>query len=64
MKQPKKQQKYDVFTTAKLKALLKMSKANNGVIIARFETSNYKLYPGQICFTDEFSSRVMEYWDD
>ena len=64
MKNTKKQQKYDVFTTSKLKALVKMSEAQDGVIVVRFESSNPKLYPGQICLTDKFYDQVLEYWDD
>ena len=63
MKQPKKQRKYNVFTIAKLNALVKMAEAKNGVIVLSMESAGHK-YPGQLQLTEECQSEVMGYWDD
>jgi hypothetical protein len=63
MKQPKKQRKYNVFTAKKLKALLKMAEAQNGVIVLSMESAGHK-FPGQLQLTDGCQSEVMEYWND
>ena len=62
MKNTKKQRKYYVFTMARLNALVKMAKSQNGVIVLNMESAGHK-YPGQLQLTNEFKNEFMEYWD-
>jgi hypothetical protein len=63
MKKPKKQEKYKVLTARRLRAMLKMAEAQNGIIIARMESAGRK-YPGQLQFTEESYDAILEYCDD